>query len=564
MAEPQVVDPAGSHNRAACQGLFLGFLSSSTPFLPYPLLSAMSALLPRRHHHQNASLPHRLESAPSSLPEHAAIKHEVSLLRLLVEGAKGSPKDEGEEFANEEDDDAQNMCTVIPHELERVEKEDEEQAEQQEADEVDEERRRRRSELGRPRTPEPTHLGMPHSEDEEEQHERSQPRPVSPTKPAMMIEDLTERLTALSNQLETALELSSSLQAQHTAAQSTISALESKVTALETLVKNTQQAPLPVVEAPPPPQPESESLTQMLAEWKKTIEGQWSSVREEWATERERLASAREEWESKVKSVESNLGNTAAKFDAGLATLALLQRQQGTTAGFGLIGGDGPKGFQHSGGLVTPPSPRSHSADSDRPRHRRKRTNSSMRGRSHSHDVEPVAVEEHDEPTRPYTPSLPDDSSDCEPIRQGSIDSEQGKDDVAALKQLETPESSVRQAPITSKAAWIAGVDTESIPESESPSSYANGHATLDGNGHVVKHDVDSDLYMSSTRAIVGVLIQGVATATDPWWVKPQPGTRLMQRSVQLYNTFMTGNRFEMALILHAYASHLTSPSLSQ
>ncbi|KAF7969580.1 hypothetical protein HWV62_26887 [Athelia sp. TMB] len=278
----------------------------------------------------------------------------------------------------------------------------------------------------------------------------------------------------------------------------TISALPSNVTTLETLVKNSQQAPPPVVEALPPPPPllpASESLTQMLAEWKKTVEGQWSSVREEWATERERLASAREEWESKVKSVESNLGSTATKFDAGLATLALLQRQQGTTSGFGLIGGDGPKGFQHSGGLVAPPSPRSLSADSDRPRHRRKRTNSNMRGRSHSHDAEPIAVEEHDEPTRPYTPSLPDDSSDCEPIRQGSIDSEHGKDDAAALKQLETPESSVHRAPITSKAAWIAGVDTESIPESR---------------------------YMSHPRASAGVLILCVATAVVLWRVKPE------------------------------------------
>lgn len=59
------------------------------------------------------------------------------------------------------------------------------------------------------------------------------------------------------------------------------------------------------------------------------MEGQWSPVHEEraQATERERLASAGDEWETKVKTVESNLGNIAAKFDAGLATLALLQRQ---------------------------------------------------------------------------------------------------------------------------------------------------------------------------------------------------------------------------------------------
>jgi hypothetical protein len=49
-------------------------------------------------------------------------------------------------------------------------------------------------------------------------------------------------------------------------------------------------------------------------------------VREERALERERLTSAREEWESKVRAVESNLGATAAKFGAGLASLAVLQQ----------------------------------------------------------------------------------------------------------------------------------------------------------------------------------------------------------------------------------------------
>lgn len=165
---------------------------------------------------------------------------------------------------------------------------------------------------------------MPHSD--EQQHERSQQRPRLADEAETTTEDTTERLTALSNQLETALELSSSLRKQHIATQGTISALESKPMALETLVKNSQQPPPPIIEPPPPPlpQPESKSLTEMLAEWKRAVEGQWSSVRKECATERERLASAREEWDSNVISVKSNLGNYAAKFDAGLATLASL------------------------------------------------------------------------------------------------------------------------------------------------------------------------------------------------------------------------------------------------
>lgn len=408
-----------------------------------------------------------------------------------MEGAKGSSKDEEEEeFVNDDDDDARSVCTVMPHELERVDEEDEEQAAQQEADEGDEERSRRRSELGRPRTPEPTNLGMASTEEDDESQDHARPRSTSP-KPSLMMDDLTERLTTLSNQLEAALVLSTSLQAQHTAAQNTISALESKVNALESLVQSTQQAAPPIVEAPPPPPVpavvhETESLTDILAEWKKTVEGQWSSVREEWATERERLASAREEWESKVKAVESNLGNTAAKFDAGLATLALLQRQQGSTSGFGLSGADGHKSFR--GGLVTPPSPRSLSADSDRPRHRRKRTSSNTRGRprSGSREVQTIGAEDHDEVHRPYTPSLPDDSSDSEPIRQCSTDSEPGKDDMVAAKQLETPEASVHRAPVSSNLPWLTGAETDSIPDSESSPSYTNGHADLDAKNRLV------------------------------------------------------------------------------
>lgn len=62
------------------------------------------------------------------------------MLRSLVEDLKGSSKgEEDEEFAN--NDDTRSICTVVctvvPHELEHIEKE---HAEQQEADEGDEER----------------------------------------------------------------------------------------------------------------------------------------------------------------------------------------------------------------------------------------------------------------------------------------------------------------------------------------------------------------------------------------------------------------------------------------
>jgi uncharacterized phage infection (PIP) family protein YhgE len=276
-------------------------------------------------------------------------------------------------------------------------------------------------ELGRPRTPEPTSLGMTHSLDEEDIARSSSPK-------QSVIDKLFQRLTTLSTQLESAIELSSSLQAQHAAAQSTISVLDSKVSSLESLVQQSQAPPA----AEPAPHPDS--LTQMLNDWKKSVEGQWSSVREEWASERERLASAREEWESKVKSAETNLSTSAAKFDAGLASLAVLQQQH--TQALGLGNGEVVKGVFHGGssgrgGLVTPPSPRSLSADSNRPRQRRKRASSSWgRGRSTSIEVIDRGAESESSTTsthaslgRPYTPSLPDDSSDVDSLRKDSTDS---------------------------------------------------------------------------------------------------------------------------------------------
>jgi hypothetical protein len=128
--------------------------------------------------------------------------------------------------------------------LARQERQEERQQRQERPDEEGEEaERRRRVKLGRPRTPEPIGLGMTH-EDDEEPRRRSSPRPYS------VIDQLFERLAMLSSLLEPAIELSSTLQAQYAAAQNTVSALESKATALEELVQ--AQSPVP---SPPPPEP---------------------------------------------------------------------------------------------------------------------------------------------------------------------------------------------------------------------------------------------------------------------------------------------------------------------
>jgi hypothetical protein len=114
------------------------------------------------------------------------------------------------------------------------------------------------------------------------------------------------------------------LQAQHKAAQSTILALKSQVMTLESVVKSqsvTSRFPTIFPGFPGIPGVPRRYTKQL----EKSVEGHWSTVREEWASEHERLASARKEWETKVKCVETNLGTTAVKFNAGLASLAVLQ-----------------------------------------------------------------------------------------------------------------------------------------------------------------------------------------------------------------------------------------------
>lgn len=330
----------------------------------------------------------KIRSLDSLLAEHEVIKREVSSLRELLEEEKREleqvrggrrqavphlrqhPDDEDGD-THSDDDDVHSIATVTAHELERVEEEDEEQLVVEE-----EERGHRRDGFTRPRTPEPTGLGM----DDEDDKARSRLRSSSPPPPPTASqgappssEDVNLRLAALSNQLESALELSRSLQTQHTTALSTISFLEAKVNALESLVHTSQaQTQSHVAEATQ----ERASLSSLVNEWKKGVEGQWGGVQEEWAQERARLARARDEWELRVHAVEKGLEGTIAKVDAGLT--ALDQQRP-------------PPAHKQNGsarvGLVTPPSPRSLSSDSDSPsKSRRKKRSAASRGRSRSKD----------------------------------------------------------------------------------------------------------------------------------------------------------------------------------
>ena len=201
------------------------------------------------------------------LAEHEAVKREVSAMRDMMEERKRemdhmhmrpqSPThlrrvephldEHGGDYSD--DDDARSIATVVPHELERVDEVDEEQIAAEE-----EEERRRRSDEVRPRTPEPTGMGMDDDEHDSDaprhhaQHiEVAHPPPMREPSPPLrqalvhsVPDELAQRLTNLETQLGSALELSRTLEAQHTTAQSTISMLESKVSTLESLVQATQ------------------------------------------------------------------------------------------------------------------------------------------------------------------------------------------------------------------------------------------------------------------------------------------------------------------------------------
>ncbi|KAJ7204574.1 hypothetical protein C8J57DRAFT_1100759 [Mycena rebaudengoi] len=340
----------------------------------------------------------KVRALESVFAEQEAIKQEVRTLRELVgvlrQGGKGGfePEDADD---SDDDSDARSIATVMPHTLERVDEEDEEEGDddkktafrtsspeleqdafhEQEQDE--EERAQRREELGRPRTPEPTNMGMgggrrstlrsplgPASTTEP----TSSTSPPSPpnisngitntSPPSINITDLTTRLTQLSIQLESALAVSETLQAQHAAAQSTISALEGKVRRLEGLVGGEGErktAPEErkndiVVDAPKGDvAADAESAIGALDAFRSSLQGQWAAVQDEWAQERARLRQAREEWEGRVQGLVDDGIKARFAFGNGI--------------GDGGAFGHGANGT-YPRGLATPPTPRSLSADS--------------------------------------------------------------------------------------------------------------------------------------------------------------------------------------------------------
>jgi hypothetical protein len=134
-------------------------------------------------------------------------------------------------------------------------------------------------------------------------------RGSTPSRSQSVIDQLFERLTSPSNQIESSVELSSSLQAHHITAQNTICTLKSTLS-LEGLLKSPQipsQPPSSIAPTSPEPAatheqhtyPQSDSLTEMLNGWKQGVEvvcAQGVGIRARI------LVSTRNEWEMKLST----------------------------------------------------------------------------------------------------------------------------------------------------------------------------------------------------------------------------------------------------------------------
>jgi hypothetical protein len=352
------------------------------------------------------------------LAEHDAIKREVANLRETISvrapttSHKGSlahvfdhnEEEETSSFDGEsDDDDVRSVGTAVPHELERVDEEDEEALRTSSDDEEAQHR------APRPRTPEPGSLGMNDGEHSSmfssrggrpnSSHFTDVPLSDRSSSPSPISEELAQRLAALATQLEAALEMSRSLSQQQEQAHGTISALQEKVATLEGRMQVTevtvQQAAADVeeIKAMPAPAPaaassseSSESVMEMVNEWKKNVDGQWSNAQEEWIAERERLRRATEEWERRTTALETTVQSAVSRVDAGLERVDSLAR-------LGAVVRSGGEPPNH--GLVTPPSPRSLSGDSPRNSRVRRRRGSRSSSRSRGSETSSSGVDVH-------------------------------------------------------------------------------------------------------------------------------------------------------------------------
>ncbi|KAF6743335.1 hypothetical protein DFP72DRAFT_1100492 [Ephemerocybe angulata] len=465
----------------------------------------------------------KIRALEAVLAEQEAMKREVKTLREMIESRQRELEEPKGGF-EDDDDDARSVSTVVPHELESVEEEDESEEvdleketedrdrREAEAEEAAREELERRNETdpGRPHTPEP--LATPSSSSN-----LRAPSPLSQSTTVVATEEIQEQIVQLTAQVSAVVALTSTLEAQHTAAQSTISALERKVEQLETLLRaSVAPAPAPVPE-PTPVEEEKEavkedlaeeergeskeSLSERITEWMKNVEVKWNNVQEEWNLERERLGRAREEWERRVAS--------------------LGQGQQGTGSGFstniGAYGRVGNGDVVKHNGLVTPPSPRSQSSDSGRYRRRvRRRNNAAAAKKEESASAsggESGDTDEEGAERSVGSTSLATSASSSFGVSTGASALANATADTAEdLKEkvmLATPEASVYQDKLTTLSKGVVENDAEVVKE-ESPEGVSE------------KAVSDRERNMIHVQTAVGVLLLSVAAAAVIWKVKPE------------------------------------------
>ncbi|KAF8525040.1 hypothetical protein BU17DRAFT_41980 [Hysterangium stoloniferum] len=309
--------------------------------------------------------------------EYEAMKREMGALRNMIGGGlNGRKTQKGREDEEEEDDDeTKSMVTVTPGQ------EEEEQEREREA----EEERREGLSSGRPRTPEPMQ-GYRSEQDHEQplvsingQLHHSLPRQHSPqleessqhNDSASVPPTVASRINVLSDQLEAALSISRTLQAQQSAAQNTIQLLEAKIVALEARTApsleeksldelSKRQAPDPQQpDTDEPPQPPTFTHSSHHQSPILSLVKEWGTLRDEWR-----------QWEGRMKTVEvrvSGVENSMLRVEGSVQRVegGLKNVESGLKNVEDGLKSGGRDGSQFKG-LVTPPSPRSLSADSDR------------------------------------------------------------------------------------------------------------------------------------------------------------------------------------------------------
>ena len=305
----------------------------------------------------------KVKTLESAIAEQEHVKHELALMRELMDQRKVEPEnlighnelrvdgdhDNIHDVEHDAEEDRRSILTALPEDVGsgRISTSHSDYS-RDDRDRYEEEEDRARSEaIGRPRTPEPHGMGIGEDDDEEadanhhlvrrfnsstlmsptpnfdDQRYTLSLQPSSSLVSTITAEELhsqnailSTRLETLAQQLDTALNLSRTLHSQAEAAQHNIELLEAKVNSLEAFVENTKSQQVQQLKekdaivnnvggengtALPKQQL---VLTEVWESWRQRIEGQWRTEREEWGAERLRLQEAVRDWETRVAEIE--------------------------------------------------------------------------------------------------------------------------------------------------------------------------------------------------------------------------------------------------------------------